>query len=937
MTETWLTPDVPDQALFFSNYAIFRGDRQSYCGRTKHGGTLIAVKQTPSLRCTKIENGFPDEDCVVIEAKIVDKLQTQRSLIICCLYNPPRNSPFLWNHSKLETLIGNLVRMQTEIDAEGTLLIGDLNFNNTNWGCLQSTDAYESPFLDVLIQHNFQQHIASSSSLDVVLSNNPDLILDTTSDFSMTKNYSLHDRKLSDHKAIRCEISMSTNAIAFKPLKVAEDLDFSVFSISKANWSAVESHIRREPFNPYCYSNVNVLTSCWYKWLFKILESNVPVKTRHRRCLPPWASKESSHLIKCSETIQRSLNKKRTLLKLIKLKRIQKSVRLQLMKDQTCFEERVFKGRRFPDIQKYLKTIRKTSRSPEILKWNSEVAETELSMAELLNGFFQSVFLPETVDKNLCYSCIHDDCISKISFSELQVETILTKLSPNKAAGPDGMSSSILKSLSNSLSKSISLLFQTCLNKCEFPSAWKIADITAIHKGNSLLEVENYRPVSLLDTMSKVLEKVLYDTVEAKIRKSLHESQFGFTPRRSPDAQMICFLSELYQELNNPSVDLLSVIYLDVSKAFDRVDHDLLLQRLQQCGICKNLLQVFRSYLSGRYQRVSVKGYRSSLLKVTSGVPQGSCLGPLFFLIYINDLLCKLDSVCFAYADDIKIICKNKALTEKDLKTIEIWCSKNSMNLNPRKVTELRLRNNQNSNCFFLNNVQIQRVEVQKDLGYLVNEKLSWKNHVENRCKKATSAFFQIKRNLANDSHSFLKLDAYCGYIMPILSYGSHAIFPNVGETKLLEKVQRRAVSWITGAQTDDYKGRLRNLKLLPVSLYFEMHDLLVLSSILNQKTGIQWTRYLRVNDNSSRHSSVLFQIPATSKKQKQDFWYRVARLANIFGPILDLSADTEHLKSKLLIVYWNFFENYYNEMTPCTWRIICGCPIGTCAVNKKI
>ena len=402
LTETWLTPDVPDQALFFSNYAIFRGDRQSYCGRTKHGGTLIAVKQTPSLRCTKIENGFPDEDCVVIEAKIVDKLQTQRSLIICCLYNPPRNSPFLWNHSKLETLIGNLVRMQTEIDAEGTLLIGDLNFNNTNWGCLQSTDAYESPFLDVLIQHNFQQHIASSSSLDVVLRNNPDLILDTTSDFSMTKNYSLHDRKLSDHKAIRCEISMSTNAMAFKPLKVAEDLDFSVFSISKANWSAVESHIRREPFNPYCYSNVNVLTSCWYKWLFKILESNVPVKTRHRRCLPPWASKESSHLIKCSETIQRSLNKKRTLLKLIKLKRIQKSVRLQLMKDQTCFEERVFKGRRFPDIQKYLKTIRKTSRSPEILKWNSEVAETELSMAELLNGLFQSVFLPETVDKNLC-------------------------------------------------------------------------------------------------------------------------------------------------------------------------------------------------------------------------------------------------------------------------------------------------------------------------------------------------------------------------------------------------------------------------------------------------------------------------------------------------------------------------------------------------------
>ena len=172
---------------------------------------------------------------------------------------------------------------------------------------------------------------------------------------------------------------------------------------------------------------------------------------------------------------------------------------------------------------------------------------------------------------------------------------------------------------------------------------------------------------------------------------------------------------------------------------------------------------------------------------------------------------------------------------------------------------------------------------------------------------------------------------------MPILSYGSHAIFPNVGETKLLEKVQRRAVSWITGVQTDDYKGRLRNLKLLPVSLFFEMHDLLLLSSILNQKTDIQWTRYLRVNDNSSRHSSVLFQIPATSKKQKQDFWYRVARLANIFGPILDLSADTEHLESKLLIVYWNFFENYYNEMTPCTWRIICGCPIGTCAVNKKI
>ena len=250
-----------------------------------------------------------------------------------------------------------------------------------------------------------------------------------------------------------------------------------------------------------------------------------------------------------------------------------------------------------------------------------------------------------------------------------------------------------------------------------------------------------------------------------------------------------------------------SVLYLDFSKAFDRVNHSMLLLRLSSFGIGGGLLELIQSYLTDRYHCVKINKVVSQKLKVTSGVPQGSRLGPLFFLSYVDGLLGQTTSPTFAYADDIKLVCTNLRDTQQDICCIENWCYESDIKVNSDKVTELEIFKGEHQ--LVVNDQIVQKVRSQKDLGIIVTENLSWNDHAEERCKKATGAFFQIKKNLSLKTSQFLKLSAYCGYVMPILSYGSEVLLLNNAATKMIESVQRRATAWILLDAKSSYKKRL--------------------------------------------------------------------------------------------------------------------------------
>ena len=382
----------------------------------------------------------------------------------------------------------------------------------------------------------------------------------------------------------------------------------------------------------------------------------------------------------------------------------------------------------------------------------------------------------------------------------------------------------------------------------------------------------------------------------------------------------------------------LYVLYLDFRKAFDSVPHQKLIQKIQKFGIGGNFLKIIASYLTGRKQYVKIKNEKSPTVKVTSGVPQGSILGPLLFILFINDLPAAVKNcTSFGYADDFKITTSDLNNLQEDIHAIEDWCNDNKMTLNEDKCYLLPVKSTNQPDTITLNGKILACKVEQKDLGLIMTENLNWRLNSNKRCSKSWKAFYFLKRNVSKLASRKMKLNAHKGYVVPVIAYASQIWYANKKEMREIEKVQKRATSWILGSW-NDYKTRLIQLELLPLSMYFELHDALLLISILkgNYNIRLPSSIKLHLNDADRRQTrGNLFTIPKTrTKKCDENFWRRASQLLNLITKTkkLDFADLTKSVLTKL---YWEFFLKHYDESNLCTWRINCLC--GYCNPVQKL
>ena len=379
----------------------------------------------------------------------------------------------------------------------------------------------------------------------------------------------------------------------------------------------------------------------------------------------------------------------------------------------------------------------------------------------------------------------------------------------------------------------------------KFPDSWKYANVQPVHKKNNRQTKSNYRPISLLPICGKILEKIIFDQVYPFLDKNrlLSTKQSGFRPGDSTIYQLISITSDIYR--NFEKHDETRALFLDISKAFDKVWHEGLIYKLKCSGISDNLLNFFEDYLQNRHQRVVLNGTKSDWRSVSAGVPQGSVLGPLLFLVYINDLDENISSQMRLFADDSSLFTPVKGVEEthekliQDLQTITNWAHQWKMVFNPditkqaiEVIFSVKIKKPYHPDLIF-NGVPVAREDHTKHLGVFLDSRLNFSKHIHESIRKATKGLSLMKYLSRYVSRKVLDL-SYKLYVRPHLDYGD-VIYHNqrTDLMKLIEQVQYRAALIVTGC----WQGTSR------VKLYEEVGW----ESLADRRWGRRMTLYYKI------------------------------------------------------------------------------------------
>ena len=860
ITESWANDEISNAYLTIAGYEVIpdlRMDRQDTT-QGRGGGLVVYAKN--GITVEKIENHSSHIQYCGFKVS---------GITIYLVYRSPNANPE--SLTELVSLVKNVKK--------DSYLIGDFNLPDVNWEagtasgrCADFLEAVNLACMDQLVTFSTQ---VRGNILDLVLTNAPERVKHLSGGGRLGG---------SDHEIIDIRIEC----------KGENELVKEVKNWRRADWD----RMRREMSNVNWTSEFRNCSAgqMWRKFKHKVnatIKKNVPLRKVYKNSKPPWLTPEVRAAIRRKENLWKQAKRghggeeyKEAARRLKKLIRAAKNKHERRLADNKEKDKRPF----------YAYVRGKTRCRPEVGPLKTAAGETvtcDEQAASTLNNYFSSVFTQEDVTE---IPAAEDQSggarINSIRITQFEVKKKIRKLRTAAASGPDEIGPRVLQELINEVAGPLTAIFRASIATGDVPDDWRRANVTPIHKKGSKSDPANYRPVSLTSVSCKVLESILKDRIMDHLENNnlLSATQHGFRGGKSCATNLIEFLNEITAAVDKG--EPVDVVFLDFAKAFDKVPKKRLAEKMRAHGIGGNIWQWICNWLDNRQQRVVINGRASSWKEVLSGVPQGSVLGPLLFLIYINDLDAEATrvSILRKFADDTKLgqsvaDRQGPENLQKTLDNMTAWADRWGMAFNVSKCKVMHIGHNNKREQYYMNGEPLESTEEEKDVGVTMTKLLKPSAHCLKAAKTAQAALAQIGRSFHfRDRHVFTRL--YKQYVRPHLEFASPAWSPWLeADIKTLEEVQKRAVRMVSGLESNVYEDRLRELGLTTLEERRHQADMAQVYKILTGKD----------------RTSQLFEMAASSE--------RATRAAT--GP-LNIRVPTSRLEIR---------RNFFTNRVPVKWN----------------
>ena len=594
-----------------------------------------------------------------------------------------------------------------------------------------------------------------------------------------------------------------------------------IWRYDQGNYNLLRENVASTDWNVLKNDDINTYAKGLIDKLLHLAEDSIPNKViTIRPTDPPWITTQIKRLIRKRKRAYRNAKRTQNPSDWYKFKQYRNKVISAIRESKQALNDHLaeklkssnLSSKQWWSILKSFISSKSNSSIPPLEK-DGIVYADDIEKANILNDFFrdqtllndENVELPDIIP----YPVNETFCSLTLTPEEVETTCTLKALPVCKATGPDGISNRMLQEISREISVPLTAFFNYSPSTGEVPDSFKESHVVPVPTGGDSSDISNHRPISLLSNIDKALERLVFKYLCNHFcdNNIITSFQSGFTPGDSTVNQLTYLYNTFCHALDSGKE--VRVVFCDISKAFDRVWHAGLIHKLRAAGISGKQLKWFVSYLRNKKQRVVLPGAESTWNYIHAGVPQGSILGPLLFLLYINDIVTVIGSNIRLFADDTSlfIIVENPnvaaEIINSDLLKVSKWANIWLVKFNPNKNEVMlisRKTNRQNHPPVFMQNQQIQEVEFHKHLGVYLSSDCSWHQHIDYIKQKAWTRL-NIMRKLKFDLDRKSLETIYISFIRPILEYAD-VIWDNCSqqEKQQLEKIQTEAARTVTGS-----------------------------------------------------------------------------------------------------------------------------------------